>query len=342
MLDEKHSINDTKSYIHKCVGYIFAIDANGKRIANNPIRWGGKRFDELPPHGKLEVISSVLFNDIKISYEHDASKPEPYLFSNLLKNNLGNCATMPLLYAMVAEKCLMPVSLSYVGNHMFARYDDRLDILPESANSVNFYSYEKHQKPYEGSLNKAGYINIECTNNKSSGVAAFSDQQYYMKENGFMAGEGKAPIPVNLVEHGAYLRTLTKTEAMGAFFANQAHYAMQKGMDKKTVMQFLAYAFYLNNRDYGMIQNIMMLIPQMSTAKERPYYEQLYKDLIQHINVMFKGNFRAVSTEKKHMIKQQDALLADPAYHAKELMKQQQKELEKIMRQNRERQQQSF
>ena len=252
-----------------------------------------------------------------ISYEHDVRVIEPYLFSTLVNTNKGNCATMPLLYAMLAEAYEMPVTVSYIGSHMFARYDSKI----QDNRDLGKYNYSSNQKTY---------INIECTNNKGTGVGV-TDEVYLSEENRQLKKEGKPSIPVNLIQYGAYLRSLSRRESIGAVFANQAHYSSQK--DRKNTMKFLAYAFYLNDRDYGMITNIQQEMKRIATYMTKAQYEQLYRELIDHINTRFKSSFSVVERRRKRPTSGIDN---DPLYYHKKFKKEQQQFMEDQRRKQQE------
>ena len=305
MLDESYSRALIDSYLDKCRSW----------VEKEP--WGGQPFAACNTDKKLGILSTVLFKDMGISYEHDLRVIEPYLFSTLVKTNKGNCATMPLLYAMLAEAYEMPVTVSYIGSHMFARYDSKI----QDNRDLGKYNYSSNQKTY---------INIECTNNKGTGVGV-TDEVYLSEENRQLKKEGKPSIPVNLIQYGAYLRSLSRRESIGAVFANQAHYSSQK--DRKNTMKFLAYAFYLNDRDYGMITNIQQEMKRIATYMTKAQYEQLYRELIDHINTRFKSSFSVVERRRKRPTSGIDN---DPLYYHKKFKKEQQQFMEDQRRKQQE------
>lgn len=98
------------------------------KITGQAAAMAGEGADEAT---RLAVIRRVLFdsgpwNDFRPhEYDHDPADGSPIpgqLLGHLLRTGLGNCAAMPILMLVVAEKLSVPLSLACAPRHLFLRY----------------------------------------------------------------------------------------------------------------------------------------------------------------------------------------------------------------------------
>lgn len=137
VLDPNYSLKTINDFLNSCAN---EIKSSG---------WGTdrKHFDKLLIKEKLEAIASYLIRDKNFVYgssildfdvtvkgkdgkdktldkKKGDNDPEPYTIDSVVKNGIGNCATLPVVYAMLAQRLGLSVKLVGIKDHMFARYDD--------------------------------------------------------------------------------------------------------------------------------------------------------------------------------------------------------------------------
>ena len=209
------------------------------------IGWGKdkKHFSLLSIDQKLVAIADYLIKDVGVIYSSDKidfkgakenkqggttllenvegndADPTPYLITNLLKKQQGNCATFPVVYAMLARRLgLAHTKLVTVGQHQFCRYDD-------------------------GKTK----INIETTNPEGMGVGTedfkyirdFKPNQAMLKNSTTMKSQTfRQEISSILVTKAAYLQKsqtnpelMEETIALSYYFDPNSIYALNNMID---------------------------------------------------------------------------------------------------------------
>ena len=136
----------------------------------------------------LDSMARYLSEDSGIVFETDVSKPEPYLISSAILKNTVNYTTMPIVFAMIAKKFNIPVSLVNIEGHVFLRHESGLE-----------------------------RFNVECSGPQSSGIGG-TDEQYIVNYKAARV----------TVKNGVNMRSLNLAESIGMLFNNKMQYYYKK------------------------------------------------------------------------------------------------------------------
>lgn len=88
-----------------------------RRLANGTI----------DPDRRVRCLNTVILRDEKFRSDRDPSfrrKPDNYFMNNVLDTKQGNCYSMPILYAAIAQRLGWPIYIVHVPDHSFVRYVD--------------------------------------------------------------------------------------------------------------------------------------------------------------------------------------------------------------------------
>jgi hypothetical protein len=85
--------------------------------------WGGKRFNELSKEDRMAALGSYLIRDRGFKYSDDITN-DMYNIAKVIESNQGYCATLPVIFTLVARRLQQPVHLVTTVNHVFCRFDD--------------------------------------------------------------------------------------------------------------------------------------------------------------------------------------------------------------------------
>ena len=85
--------------------------------------WDGVHFKDMEPIDKLSVLGSYLVRHREFKYSEEVG-PENFNIMEVLKKRRGYCATLPIVFTLLAHRFKLPVYLVTAEAHVFARYDD--------------------------------------------------------------------------------------------------------------------------------------------------------------------------------------------------------------------------
>jgi len=245
LIEPDFTLSELNQFLNKCVNEILSSG------------WGNekKHFKLLSIRSQLDAIGSYLIRDKNFQYSSSIfdpspfvegsdgkqkikekkagdTDPAPYSLSHLIKEKAGNCSTMPIIFAMVANRLGLKVGLVTIRDHMFARYDD-----------------EKTK------------INIETTSPKGMGVG--TPDSFYLdlrKPTGLM------------LRNSTCMKTLSLRETASAFFVTQMAFLDKSGAEPYLIKRAIAYSLYFNSRSEHATMNSLNHIAgkssEMATLKD--------------------------------------------------------------------------
>ena len=213
---------------------------------------GGKRFNELPPFTQLNILGSYFTGDEGFSYNSGVivynavtdkengevivkEKPsgdnhaQPYLLSSLLKTSRGNCATMPVVFVMAAQRLGLPVKLVTVGDHQFCRYDS-------------------------GKVK----INIETTNPKAMGVGQ-PDSTYLedFKPNKMM------------LENSTTMKSMNYRQSISSLFVTKTAFLQKTGASQQEIEKAVLMSYYFDPESIYAVNNMISIVKNMPEMTNR-------------------------------------------------------------------------
>ena len=216
-------------------------------------RWGEAKvlFDELSTKEKLEAIASYLIRDKNFIYgssilDLDANvkgsdgktkvqekkkgdtDPNPYTVDHLIKTGVGNCATLPIVYAMIAQRLGLNVKLVGIKDHMFARYED-------------------------GNTR----INIETTSPKGMGVG--TPDSFYLD---------LLKPSRRMLKKSSCMKTLSLRGTAGALFITQMAYLDKAKASKEDIKRAVAYSLYFNEKSEHAVMNSLQLFTNKDSTED--------------------------------------------------------------------------
>jgi hypothetical protein len=232
------------------------INESSQDILNS--KWGGKLFSELGIKEKLDVIGSYLTRDKGFVYMDqgeenvvinesldskngfttkalDKENPAPYLLTTLLEESGGNCATLPLAFAMLAQSLNLQVKLVTIDDHQFCRFDD-------------------------GETR----INIEATNPNAMGVG--QPDSSYLRD--FRCSE-------LMLRNSTTMKSQTLRESISSLYVNKMAYFANSSADSKKIKNTINMSIYFDKNSVYGIRNLYNFIKKGSTEANSPVLDEL-------------------------------------------------------------------
>jgi hypothetical protein len=164
-------------------------------ITRNP--WQGVHFKDMVPIDKLSVLGSYLVGSRKFKYSEQIG-PDNFNIVEVLKNNKGYCATLPVIFTLLAHRFDLPVYLVTAESHVFSRYDDGKE-----------------------------RINIESTSPIAMGVG--TPDSFYLKDG--VTGEDL--IHPSLLKGSSLMKNLSLKQSISILLSNSAAALSEKDRFKK-------------------------------------------------------------------------------------------------------------
>ena len=187
-------------YLIKDVGFIYSSDK---------IDFNGQKENK---QGGITVMENVKGDDLD---------PAPYLITNLLKKQQGNCATFPVVYAMLARRLgLIHTKLVTVGQHQFCRYDDGKTRL-----------------------------NIETTNPEGMGVG--TEDYKYIRD--FKPNQA-------MLRNSTTMKSQTFRQEISSMLVTKAAYLQKSGTHPELMEETIALSYYFDPNSIYALNNMIELV----------------------------------------------------------------------------------
>jgi tetratricopeptide (TPR) repeat protein len=191
---------------------------------------------------RMLVMGTVLCEDFNIHYDpelerdpHRSNKPlnglDLFLSGLLSDARSGTCSSMPVLYLAIGEILGYPVKLVRSPRHFFVRWEG----------------------------GPTDTINVEATENR--GLSTKTDEGYIRWAESY-----DRPISPRDIANGFYLRSLSKSEAMGAFLMNRGACSFENGNELEAIRSYSA-VVSLNHVDLESARSMRAIEIQLTKNK---------------------------------------------------------------------------
>ena len=196
-------------YLIKDVGFIYSSDK---------IDFDGQKENK---QGGTTVMENIKGEDLD---------PAPYLISNLLKKQQGNCATFPVVYVMLARRLgLTHTKLVTIDKHQFCRYDD---------GETKF--------------------NIETTNPEGMGVGT-KDFKYIRDFK---------PSPA-MLKNSTTMKSQTFRQEISSMLVTKAAYLQKSGSHPELMEETIALSYYFDPHSIYALNNMIELVKTKKEMKNQ-------------------------------------------------------------------------